>query len=98
MLATIVLTASQHGTIRTISSASVMTSTAMPRRLPAWRCTWSIRGQVAMTSVTAQTIAGRNGRMIQTQATISPAMNRTDSVVRARSWCAWAMLLGSFVF
>ena len=35
VLATMVPTASQHGTIRTISSASVMTSTAMPRRLPA---------------------------------------------------------------
>ena len=51
-----------------------------------------------MTRVKAQTIASRNGRMIQKQATISPAMNSTDSVVRVRSWCGWDMLLGPFAF
>ena len=63
-LATIVLMASLNSAISTRTSARVMTSTAIPRRLPACCCTRSVNGYVAMTKVMALT-AGRNGCITQ---------------------------------
>ena len=84
--------ASQNGTISTSSKASVITTTAGERRLPVKRCTFSISGQVAMTRVTAQMIAGRNGCITQKLAVIRPPMNSTTRVVRVRSWCGSDMV------
>ena len=91
MFATIVLMLSQIGMISTNSKTSVITRTAMPRRLPAKCCTRSISGHVAMTNVTAHMVAGRNGRSTQKVAAMRPPMNSTDSVERVRSWCGWDM-------
>ncbi len=81
----IVATASQNGPIKTSSRARVMTVTASQRRCHSRRCTRSISGQVATTSVVAQIVAGTNGHRIQNEVAISPATNSTARMVRTRS-------------
>src|SRR5215813_1072685 len=63
-LSAIVVIASQKGTTNTNMSAKVMTVTARLRRFHSRRCTRSMIGQVATTSVVAHMSAGRNGRNI----------------------------------
>ena len=85
MLSIIMLMASQNGTIRNSNRMIVMTRTAMLRRLPAWRCTQSMSGHVAITKVNAQMIAARNGNITQIELTRRPPMNNTASVTRVIS-------------
>ena len=94
----IVLTATQNGTTNTSSIATVITTTASQRRRPNACSIRSISGQVAMTIIAAQMIGTMNGRMIQSEATISVTMNSTPNVVCARSrrmgdspgtWVSW---------
>ena len=77
--------ARKSGTIRTSSSATVITATAAPRRPPrrAWRP--SMRGQVETTIIVAQSSDPRNGSSTQRLPTMSRQMPRTDRVMRVRS-------------
>ncbi len=62
-----------------------MTATASDRRFHSRACSPRMIGQVAMTSVAAQMIAGRKGLTIHSEMPISRAMNRIASVRRVRS-------------
>ena len=77
--------ARKSGTIRTSSSATVITATAAPRRPPrrAWRP--SMRGQVETTIIVAQSSDPRNGSSTQRLPTMSRQMPMTDRVMRVRS-------------
>ena len=85
VLATIVPIAAVNGMTKTRSSAAVMT-VAASQRLPQRR-DWSFRkiGQVVTTIIADQTVAARNGRRIQIEATMRPPMMRTARTVRVRS-------------
>ena len=62
-----------------------MTATAGTRRPPK-RCSSDFNsGQVATTTIVAQTVAARNGRNTQNEAAISKRMQSTASTVRVRS-------------
>src|SRR5215469_552161 len=81
----IVAIASQNGSTKISNNARVITATASPRLFHSCRCTRSMIGQVATTSVVAQIKAGRNGHRIQNEVAISPATERTARVVRVSS-------------
>src|SRR5437762_13408103 len=67
------------------SKRSVMAATASPRRPHSIDSRRSSRGHVAMTMVTAQIAAGRNGWRTQKPVTISPLTKPTASVTRTGS-------------
>jgi len=81
----IVPIAAENGATKTSSSAAVMTVVAS-QRLPHKR-DWSPRrtGHVVTTIIVDHTIAARNGRRIQIEAAIRPAMMRIARTVRVRS-------------
>ena len=82
---TMAVTASTSGTTSTNSMASVMIVTASQRRPPS--CAWRaiIIGQVATTTIAAQTVAPMNGNSTHRLATIMSPMNNTARVMRVRS-------------
>src|SRR5437016_5812274 len=67
------------------SKRSVMAATASPRRPHSIDSRRSSRGHVAMTMVTAQIAAGRNGWRTRKPVTISPLTKPTASVTRTGS-------------
>src|SRR5437773_7368624 len=67
------------------SKRSVMAATASPRRPHSTAARRSSRGHVAMTMVTAQIAAGKNGWRTQKPVTISPLTKPTASVTRTGS-------------
>jgi hypothetical protein len=62
-----------------------MIRAAQPRRFPVWRWIHSISGQVAMTRVVAQMIAGKKGSITHMLAARMLPMNSTARVMRVRS-------------
>jgi hypothetical protein len=75
-----------------------MTATAGARRPPHAPSTRRISGQVATTIIVAQMKAARNGERIHSEPAISPPMNSTESVVRARSEPRSVTTAGYFTF
>jgi hypothetical protein len=82
---TIVPIASQNGTTNTRRIDIVMTVTASPRPFHNLACTFRNIGQIAIASIAAHSMAGRNGRRIHTLPAIKAAMKRMANVVRVRS-------------
>ncbi len=78
--------ASQNGVTKITSSAIVMIVTARARLPHSFACTARMSGQVAMTKVIAQIVAGRKGCKIHRLVTIRPPMTSTPSVRCARSY------------
>ena len=78
--------ASQSGTTSSSSMPSVITVTAGPRLPPSRASRDFSSGQLATTSMAAQTAAPRNGRKIHSEPAISSRMQMIARVVRVRSW------------
>ena len=66
-------------------SVATRVTTASARRPPSRACSRRITGQVATTMAADQIAGPMNGRSTQKAARISPAMNNTAKVLRARS-------------
>ena len=78
--------AAHRGITSRSSMPSVISATAGARRFPSRACRDFSIGQVATTSIVAQTAAARNGRRTHSEPAISSRMQMTARVMRARSW------------
>ena len=83
--ATIVPIAADNGTTKISSSAAVRTVVAIQRLPQKTACSMRRIGQVVTTIIVAQIVAARNGRRIQSDATMRPPMMRVARTVRVRS-------------
>ena len=84
-LVTMAPMASMKGRMSTSSRAAVITATARDRRFQRRACSFSSTGQVAMATVVAHRVAGKNGRRIQIDSASSVPMNSTERTMRGRS-------------